>query len=172
MKKIDLGNSVNVEIREEGFKITSASGSEILLDCMGELLSYTNQVALEQAKQRKEFFDKFVKIDEEKRQAVFKWISEYSKAKNEMQQNFFFWLGQAMAEVEYDYYIGRFDDDGEIIYVLNEHQKVCPRNGFGNATRNEEIIWIAYNIAKGDWTFVEGLAYSRVKNKTLYVLKK
>ena len=172
MKKvIDLGNNVKAEVMEEGIKIISASGSEILLDCIGEFLSYTNQVGLKQAKERKEFFEKFVEIDEEKRKTIFTWLSEYPKAKNEMQENFFLWLGQAMAEVEYDYYIGRFDDADEIIYVLNEHQKVWPRNGFGNATRNEEIIWIAYNIAKGDWTFVEGLAYSRVKNKTLYVLK-
>lgn len=173
MKKvIDLGNNVKAEVTEEGIKIISASGSEILLDCIGEFLSYTNQVALEQAKQRKEFFDKFVKIDEEKRKAIFDWINEYSEAKNEMQENFFFWLGQAMAEVEYDYYIAKVDDASERIYLLNEHQNVVPKYGFERATKNEEIIWIAYNIAKGDWTFVEGLAYGRWKDKVLYVLKK
>lgn len=173
MKKvIDLGNNVKVETSEEGFKIISASGSEILLDCIGEFLSYTNQVGLKQAKERKDFFEKFIKIDEEKRKAILDWINEYSKAKNEMQKNFFFWLGQAMAEVEYDYYIGRFDDPDEMIDVMNEHQNILPRYSLEDATKNEEIIWIAYNIAKGEWRFEEGLAYSRWKNKTLYVLKK
>jgi len=49
-RTIDLGNNVKVEVSDEGFKIISASGSEILLDCIGEFLSYTNQVGLKQAK--------------------------------------------------------------------------------------------------------------------------
>ena len=172
MKKIDLGNNVNVEIAEDGFKIISASGSEILLDCNGEFLSYTNEIGLKQAKARKEFFGKFVKINEGKRQVIFEWISSCTEKNNEMQKNFFINLGQAMAEVEYDYYIAEFNDPDEIIDVMNGHQNILPRHSLEDATKNEEIIWTAYNIAKGYWSFTEALAYNRRKNKTLYVLKK
>ena len=41
-----------------------------------------------------------------------------------------------------------------------------------DATKNEEIIWIAYNIATEHWRFEEGLAYSRWKNKMVNVNEK
>jgi len=77
-----------------------------------------------------------------------------------------------MAEVEYDYYIAEISDSSERIALLNGYQDILPEYELERATRNEEIIWIAYNIAKGDWTFEEAFTYNRRKNKTLYVLKK
>lgn len=172
MKKIDLGNNVKVEVTAEGFKIISASGSEILLDCTGEFLTYTNQVGLKQAKERKEFFEKFIKMDKGKKEAVFDWLRSCDGHNNEMKQNFFFNLGQAMAEAENDYYIIEVSDSNELINLMNEYQKVLPSYSLKEATRSEEILWVAYNIAKEYWTFEEGLFYNRRKNKTLYVLKK
>lgn len=170
---IELGNNVKVERSDEGFKIISSCGSEILLDSRGEFLSYTNEVGLKQLRERKEFLDKFVKLESLKRMAIVNWINEYPKENVKSQKaNFFFWLGQAMAEVEYDYYIAEITDCSERIGLLNGYQNIVPEYELERATKNEEIIWIAYNIAKGYWTFEEGLTYNRRKNKTLYVLKK
>jgi len=171
MKKIDLGNNVNVEITDEDIKITSANGSTILLDCDGEFLSYVNEVGMKQAKERREILDNFVKIDAGKRKAVLEWLNN-CVVDNEMQQNFLFWLGGAMAEVEYDYYIVELNDADEMIDVMNLYQHILPGYSLEDATKSEEIIWIAYNIANGYWTFKEGIAYCRRKNKTLDVLKK
>lgn len=171
MKKIDLGNNVKVEVTDEGFKIISATGSEILLDSKGEVLTYSNQVGLKQIEERKEFLKKFVKIESGKRDVIFEWLSKHSKAENEMQENFFFWLGQAMTEVEYDYYIAELNNFDEMIDVMNDYQHIVPEYNLEEATKNEEILWIAYNIAKGYWTFEEAFIYNRRNNKTLYVLK-
>jgi len=172
MKQVELGNNVNVEITDEGYKIISASGSEIMLDCMGEFLGYTNQTGMKQLKKRKEFLEKFSKINDGIRKDIFEWLRSCDGAENEMQENFFFWLGQAMAEVEYEYYIGEFFDPDAMIDVMNGYQEILPGYSLEDATKSEEILWLAYKIAKGDWTFVEALLYNRMKNKTLYVLKK
>ena len=92
MKRIDLGNNVNVEVTDEVFKITSASGSTILLDCNGEFLNYTNEVGIKRVNERKEFLGKFVKIEQLKRKVVVDWINEYPKDKVNTQKSYFFYF--------------------------------------------------------------------------------
>lgn len=173
MKKIiDLGNNVNVEVEDGCFRINSANGSAIFLDSEGEFLTYTNAIGLKKFTERKEFLEKFTKIDKQKKDIIFEWFNSCTEKNNEMKQNFFFWLGEAMAEVDYDYYIAEPNGSDEMIDMMNEYQHIMPGYSLEDASKNEVILWVAYSIAKGYWTFEEGLTYNRRKNKTLYVLKK
>lgn len=175
MKKvIDLGNNVKVESTDDGFKIISANGNLVKLDCEGEFLSYENVLAKAKAEEKKAFLKDFTKIDVAERAEIIDWISSSEDAcEDERTQEFFFQLGKAMAEVEYDFYC---------IHIVDIHQKVNLYAKYGTllsgytlekATINEATIGMAYFLMKEETSLDENLESEKYfLFEKLYVLKK
>lgn len=134
---IDLGKNVKVKVDEKGYELISDT-TRVTLDSNGDLVSCENE---------NELLEQFVKIGEKERQLVASWFQN-ERLYGEVNINVDSVIASALSNIKYDFWIEVVENRSK---AEENFKEKLPEYEIGRATKEEQMLWCVYNIAKGKW---------------------
>lgn len=177
MKTVVERNGVKAEFLEAGVLLTFVSGDQKLFARNGDLIW--------EQENEPESFKHFFSMGREERLKVSYWRNDVS-AETLEEKAFLDHVEKALAVIDYDYQIATLDpcvsEEGKIYYeegkafdteqetnpyYWNELAKdFAPEYGSRLANLYELLLWYAYRIAEGMWTFKEVCDGRKISNRS------